>query len=150
MENVDEHRGRLLDAFEERVHRVPDCECWLWGGHINRRHGYGEYMPARGVRWRAHRLSYVLHKGPLAEGRCVLHTCDHPWCVNPAHLVEGDIADNNADMVAKRRHSQQRRTHCPKGHPLADAKTDSNGHRRCRYCYPAAKDYGARAPSPQR
>jgi DNA-binding NarL/FixJ family response regulator len=33
----------------------------------------------------------------------IMHTCDTPNCVNPAHLVHGTQAENIADMVAKGR-----------------------------------------------
>jgi hypothetical protein len=127
----------LWAAFEERVHRIPDCECWLWGGHLNERHRYGEIQLARGERWRAHRLSYFLHKGPLVDGLVIMHSCDNPWCVNPAHLSQGTSAQNMMDSVQKRRHPMQQRTHCPSGHPLSgeNLRLETGGrHRRCRAC----------------
>lgn len=51
----------------------------------------------------AHRLAYVLAIGPIPAGKCVLHRCDTPACVNPLHLRLGDDADNTADKVARGR-----------------------------------------------
>jgi hypothetical protein len=81
--------------------RVVDGGCWLWTGSVDSS-GYGQF------KWdckhyRAHRVSYEVHKGPIGEGKLVLHTCDVPACCNPAHLVEGTDMDNSTDKVAKGR-----------------------------------------------
>lgn len=41
--------------------------------------------------------------GPILSGRFVLHTCDNPPCVNPAHLYLGSQADNARDRSVRAR-----------------------------------------------
>lgn len=91
-----------VETFLSRVDvRGPD-ECWEWQGTRNPQ-GYGG-VRHDGVNWRAHRLSYVLHKGPIPDGLLVLHSCDNPPCCNPSHLRTGTYADNMLDMVGRQRH----------------------------------------------
>ena len=72
--------------------------CWEWTGARNRG-GYG----IKGRRL-AHRLAWSEANGrPVPDGMLVLHSCDNPPCVNPAHLRIGTVADNAADRVARNR-----------------------------------------------
>jgi hypothetical protein len=53
-------------------------------------------------------VAYELAHGTSdADGRCVLHYCDNPPCVNPDHLWIGDYADNNHDRQVKGRTRNQ-------------------------------------------
>jgi hypothetical protein len=76
--------------------------CWLWTG-TRHRQGYG-LLTVGGRPLKAHRASFMLANGHMLTDMRVLHTCDNPPCVNPAHLRLGTQADNVADMVAKGRH----------------------------------------------
>lgn len=78
--------------------------CWIWTGHKNNK-GYGMIGKAGSSTdfWLIHRVSWVIHRGPIPDGLCVLHRCDNPLCVNPDHLFLGTKKDNTQDMIAKRR-----------------------------------------------
>lgn len=84
-----------------RARTTPDGGCWLWTGKRNQQ-GYGR-LRVDGRDVLAHRHSWALVNGRISEGLCVLHRCDRPACINPAHLFIGTIADNNADMKSKGR-----------------------------------------------
>ncbi len=92
----------LLDfepRFWKKVEKTDSC--WLWRGSRMMR-GYGGFGIA-GTIWTAHRVSWVIHYGPIPNGKWVLHKCDVRPCVNPDHLFLGDAKDNTVDMLLKGR-----------------------------------------------
>lgn len=100
----------LARSFWRHVHVDHEGACWAWLGKINKRHRYGYfYVPGTGGHVRAHRFAWALaHGQAVPTGMHVLHSCDNPPCVNPAHLRIGTREDNMRDMVNKGRGNSQK------------------------------------------
>lgn len=88
----------VVQRFWRKVQKSNDC--WEWQGA---RANYGHFWA--GKHMTAHRMSYELAYGSIPDGLLVLHQCDNPFCVNPAHLFLGTQADNMRDMRNKGRHT---------------------------------------------
>jgi hypothetical protein len=90
-----------VDRFWSKVKVGGPHECWLWtGSRIPSWHGQ---MYLNGRPQYVHRISWEWAHGPIADGMQVLHRCDVPICVNPAHLFLGDQVANLKDAAAKGR-----------------------------------------------
>ncbi|MGH6792788.1 MAG: HNH endonuclease [Methyloceanibacter sp.] len=119
----------------ERIRRhftVHENGCWLWHGYVDAR-GYAKFQLDGRMQW-AHRVSYLLSKGPIPKGLTLDHLCRTPSCVNPDHLEIVTRAENQRRAA--------RREFCPKGHPLSDDNLAPyklrKGHRLCLQCARAA------------
>lgn len=122
--------------------------CWLWQ-YAKDRAGYGRYGPLL-----MHRESYRHFKGAIPQDLCVMHSCDIPACINPAHLSLGTRLANNRDRELKGRGSKgqkwhqarprKKASHCKAGHAL----TPDNRYRgtgQCLKCkYESIKQWKAR------
>ena len=97
----DLQRARILNKC-----RMSDTGCWLWTGPQNGK-GYGVFYVGSKNR-HAHRCSYEVFKGTIPEGLHVLHACDTPLCVNPAHLRAGTQKDNAIDRETRGRRANFR------------------------------------------
>ena len=86
-----------------------DCHEWRWA---RMKHGHGIITPRGDITDRlAHRVSWILHNGPIPEGATINHRCDNPPCINPAHLYAGDHFDNMRDTVRRGNHATQKLNH---------------------------------------
>jgi hypothetical protein len=104
--------GSVNERFFNRFERDYSTKCWNWTGLLSPK-GYGKIsgVTLDGTKvsgMLAHRVSWLLHNGPIPEGEgahgtVVMHICDNPRCVNPAHLRLGTQGDNVQDMVQKGR-----------------------------------------------
>ena len=96
------HKPRTIaERFENLYAACPMSGCWLWLGCTD-----GKGYPAFTIMGKivpAHRFSWEMHNKASAKGGHVLHKCDVPVCVNPAHLFIGTQADNSLDMKQKGR-----------------------------------------------
>jgi hypothetical protein len=98
-------RKTLADRFWSKVNRRSPDECWPWTASRDL-YGYGRIWVGGGseTTLKAHRVAWELAAGePVPTGLWVLHTCDNPGCVNPAHLWLGTHDDNMRDMNDKGR-----------------------------------------------
>lgn len=112
---TEKDRKRFWAKVERR-----DGECWPWLG-AKTPEGRGRFM-LRGKNVVAPRVAWAIANGSEPE-MLVLHRCDNPNCVNPAHLWLGSNRDNCVDMASKGRHHKQQVEHCPKGHPYNERNT---------------------------
>lgn len=110
-------RQSLAERFWPKVDKGAVEDCWDWLGartgtrDATHKYGYLGRTPASTLGpfvppMVASRASWVIHFGPIPDGMDVLHRCDRPICVNPAHLFLGTQADNNRDRIGKGRNGQ--------------------------------------------
>ncbi len=79
--------------------------CLMWRGSVDK-DGYGLFQPPGGKLARAHRAAYREATGEDPGRLMVLHRCDRPGCVNPAHLFLGSAAANAKDRNSKGRQAK--------------------------------------------
>jgi len=93
------HRLNLYETIMANT----DCSrnCWLWLRSKTKR-GYGK-ITLDGKTLYVHRVVWEALHGEIPKGMKILHHCDNPSCVNPAHLFQGTQKDNMQDMLAKGR-----------------------------------------------
>lgn len=88
-------RGEYLAA--RTVQGPGGNDCWLWTLKPDC-DGYGvAYLNGR--QWRAHRLSYTHHVGPIPDGHELDHRCETRLCVRPSHLEP--VTGNHENFVRK-------------------------------------------------
>jgi hypothetical protein len=144
IDHANQDWASVPSRFWKKVARAGANECWEWLGSKDA-DGYGHigaFCPWGG-KYRplpAPMVSYILHFGRYDRPLVVMHKCDNPGCVNPAHLRVGTQLENVQDAAAKDRLTaglyNRVKTHCPHGHPYSGDNliVRADGSRQCRAC----------------
>lgn len=82
----------LAKRLANGIASATEDGCWEWT-RITNGDGYGQLCVAGRMVY-AHRLAYQLGVGEIPEGMHILHSCDNPRCINPAHLSAGTRSEN--------------------------------------------------------
>ena len=111
--SIESRFSGMIDKNGLLLH--PDLgQCWGWKGSVDK-HGYGQWGRSEECNESyAHRVSWMLHYGPIPVCRHVLHRCDNPPCCNPEHLFLGDQDDNMKDAASKSRLPRDTKHHLNK------------------------------------
>lgn len=109
---IEQKKSKDLKRFFVKVEKTESC--WLWKGALTIS-GYGVFSLNKKY-IRAHRASYILHKGEIKDELLVLHSCDVRNCVNPDHLHLGTPKDNMEEMI------ERKRARYPRGEDRPDCK----------------------------
>lgn len=127
-----------LKRFLKLVKSPSSDGCWEFQGRRDR-HGYGRYY-FNGHSQGAHRVSYVLQRGPVPAGLVLDHVCRNPPCVNPAHLEAVTHRENVLRGISFAAVNARKRT-CIHGHSLTDPTNvyrQGGQRRQCRKCNASA------------
>ncbi len=76
--------ANLLLRIDRRAAPHKDGTCWVWLGSHDEE-GYARVW-WQGRNWHLTRALVTALGGALGADEVVHHTCEHNWCVNPAHL----------------------------------------------------------------
>lgn len=141
-------RSKLKARTREVFRGVLETPCWDWQDCISNQ-GYGT-LTLNGKGIKAHRLSYLLHVGPIPIGMVLDHLCHthdkscqdgnnclHRRCCNPMHL-EPVTQQVNLDRGRRGKGSV---INCKNGHPLSgkNLHITTAGGRQCKICLKATQ-----------
>ena len=123
----------VKDRFWKKV-QIPQTDdgCWNWLG-AKSPNGYGKGYDGNKV-ISAHRLAFILLRGPIPQGLQIDHLCRNRSCVNPEHMEAVSQRENLLRGIGTAA-VNFKKTHCINGHEFTPENTKMDrGWRRCRAC----------------
>lgn len=131
------HYSSVMEKFLSKVSPEPNTGCWLWLDSTGNG-GYGVMSFKRhDGKWcweGAHRVAYMLFKGPIPEGLHLDHKCRVRECCNPDHL---EAVTRRENMRRGELGAIWSQTHCYQGHEYTPENTyirRGTGKKQCRLC----------------
>lgn len=107
---------------------IKQNSCWIWTGATSNK--YGRISIGYPLVEYAHRVSYILHKGPIKNQ--LDHLCMNKSCINPDHLEDVTGSEN----MLRRPRSLAAKKACINGHPYNEANEYKQGNSKaCRKCH---------------
>ena len=90
-----------LEAFNSRVDKKSQTECWPWTGSITKATNK-PFIKIKDVNCLAYRYAYFLYYGIDPQGQQIWHTCKNSICCNPHHLTTEPVYEQNQDLKDER------------------------------------------------
>lgn len=122
-----------LEALFKKVQR-DENGCWLWTGRLSEA-GYARFS-VKNREVFGHRVTFALVNGEPTE--ILDHLCRTRACMNPSHLREATVTENNHNSDSTLAVRNAKKSHCPKGHAYSGKNlyiNPNNGDRICRTCH---------------
>jgi hypothetical protein len=102
------------ETLRLKTEQDPQTGCVLWTGHTDHR-GYGRLIDVTTGQRRAHRVAWVIERGPIPAGLTIDHLCRTKNCVNVGHMEVVTSGENT------RRAAPYKTRHCPSCTCMRDA-----------------------------
>jgi hypothetical protein len=88
--------------------------CWEWQGAHTKGRPVVHIRSISDSNLYVVRYLWEIDNGPVPDGKELHHTCEHPWCCNPAHvepLTHREHLKKHRSRYCKRGHFRRRSAH---------------------------------------
>ena len=127
MENITPSE---LERFNQKW--KPSGDCKLWQGYLDK-DGYGFFYFRKKLR-KAHRVSYYIHNGRIADGFVIDHICKKRNCVEVSHLRLVTKRQNTLENSRSAGAINKAKLFCKNGHPFNKVYGIIKKQRYCSIC----------------